>query len=425
MSDTIDEKLLRECASAFCTAAGIGCTVTDAQGRLLFAQGYGCTQCELCAASAREAGVCMQTQLYGMREAERFGGSYIYSCAMGMNCFVSPILGPNGSQAQITVGPFRMLDEMDYVTYDLQECMRMPQAEIEAILPIVRKIPYVEPHTISALATMLFMAAGFIQNVSDVNRLQGAQESTAMQGQIVSYIQELKRERETPAYPFRLERAFLQALARGEQKQAQKLLNELLGHIMFAQGRDIQTIQARAYELLVLISRTAIEEGAAPEKVLALNDRCMAEMRENQDFDALCVWLSSAIKRYMNEAFNFSEMRDADIIHRTVQYMQLNYGAKTSLEDIARSVYLSPTYLCRLFKRKMGVTIMQFYTTLRIDKCKDLLTATDLPLSEIAQETGFGDQSHFTKVFKRAVGMTPLAYRRKARREAQPEEAAQ
>ena len=143
------------------------------------------------------------------------------------------------------------------------------------------------------------------------------------------------------------------------------------------------------------------------------------------DFDALCVWLSSAIKRYMNEAFNFSEMRDADIIHRTVQYMQLNYGAKTSLEDIARSVYLSPTYLCRLFKRKMGVTIMQFYTTLRIDKCKDLLTATDLPLSEIAQETGFGDQSHFTKVFKRTVGMTPLAYRRKARREAQPEEAAQ
>ena len=301
----------------------------------------------------------------------------------------------------------------------------MPQAEIEAILPIVRKIPYVEPHTISALATMLFMAAGFIQNVSDVNRLQGAQESTAMQGQIVSYIQELKRERETPAYPFRLERAFLQALARGEQKQAQKLLNELLGHIMFAQGRDIQTIQARAYELLVLISRTAFEEGAAPEKVLALNDRCMAEMRENQDFDALCVWLSSAIKRYMNEAFNFSEMRDADIIHRTVQFMQLNYGAKTSLEDIARSVYLSPTYLCRLFKRKMGVTIMQFYTTLRIDKCKDLLTATDLPLSEITQETGFGDQSHFTKVFKRAVGMTPLAYRRKARREAQPEEAAQ
>ena len=162
-----------------------------------------------------------------------------------------------------------------------------------------------------------------------------------------------------------------------------------------------------------------------PEKVLALNDRCRAEMRENQDFDALCVWLSSAIKRYMNEAFNFSEMRDADIIHRTVQYMQLNYGAKTSLEDIARSVYLSPTYLCRLFKRKMGVTIMQFYTTLRIDKCKDLLTATDLPLSEIAQETGFGDQSHFTKVFKRTVGMTPLAYRRKARREAQPEEAAQ
>ena len=81
MSDTIDEKLLRECASAFCTAAGIGCTVTDAQGRLLFAQGYGCTACELCKAAARGEGTCTQTQLYGMREAERFGGSYVYSCA--------------------------------------------------------------------------------------------------------------------------------------------------------------------------------------------------------------------------------------------------------------------------------------------------------------------------------------------------------
>lgn len=414
MSDTIDEKLLRECASAFCTAAGIGCTVTDAQGRLLFAQGYGCTACELCKAAARGEGTCTQTQLYGMREAERFGGSYVYSCAMGMNCFVSPILGPNGSQAQITVGPFRMVDEMDYVAYDLVECMRMSQAEIEEILPIVRKIPYATPQTIHALATMLFMSAGFIQNVSDINRLQGAQETTAMQGQIVAYIQELKRGREAPAYPFRLERAFLQALARGEQKQAQKLLNELLGHIMFAQGRDIRAIQARAYELLILISRTAIDEGAPPEKVLALNDRCMAEMRENGDFDALCVWLSRSIKRYMDEAFNFSEMRDADIIHRTVQFMQLHYAAKTSLEDIARSVYLSPTYLCRLFKRKMGVTVMQFYTTLRIDKCKELLVSTDEPLSEIAQETGFGDQSHFTKVFKRVVGMTPLSYRRKA-----------
>jgi len=416
MDVNIDEKLLRECAVSFSEASGIGCSVTDVSGHLIYEHGYSCIQCELCSAASISSSQCVRAQLYGMHEAERFGGRYIYSCNMGMNCFVSPILGPDGSQAQITVGPFRMVDEQDYAMYDLAECLHLSPEIIEKLMPIVSRIPCIDPKKVNALSNMLFMSTGFIQNVSQIHRMENARESLDMNSQITSYIQMLKREEDIPAYPFHLERAFLQCIARGDQKQAQKLLNDLLGHIMFFSGRKLDVIKSRVYELLIMITRTAVEEGAMPERILAFNNQCMSEMSTINDIDSLCIWLSAAIKRCMNEAFNLSEMRDMDIIHRTVQYMQLHYSSKTTLEEIAQSVYLSPTYLCRLFKKKTGCTVMQFYTNLRIGKCKELLQTTDKMLSTIAQETGFEDQSYFTKVFKRIVGMTPLMYRKKSQR---------
>ena len=99
-----------------------------------------------------------------------------------------------------------------------------------------------------------------------------------------------------------------------------------------------------------------------------------------------------------------------------MQFIQLNFASKITLEDAARHVYLSPTYLSRVFKQEAGVSFTHFLNNVRVEKSKKLLAMTDMRLAEIALSCGFEDQSYYTKVFKAFTGMTPQTYRRENRR---------
>ena len=91
--NSFDLTLAQACAKAFATACGVGCTVSDASGKPLYECGHGCVSCGICRAANRTQDACVQSHIYGMTEAARFGGKYIYYCPMGLTCFVSPLLG--------------------------------------------------------------------------------------------------------------------------------------------------------------------------------------------------------------------------------------------------------------------------------------------------------------------------------------------
>jgi len=81
-----------------------------------------------------------------------------------------------------------------------------------------------------------------------------------------------------------------------------------------------------------------------------------------------------------------------------------------SLRAIADELGVHPVPLTRSFRREFGTTLVDAVEILRIGYAKELL-AGSLPIAEIALASGFADQSHFTKVFRRATGTTPRRYR--------------
>jgi transcriptional regulator GlxA family with amidase domain len=82
-----------------------------------------------------------------------------------------------------------------------------------------------------------------------------------------------------------------------------------------------------------------------------------------------------------------------------------------SAAALARLAGVSTTYLCRSFKRLMGLTLQQYGLLLRIDKARGLLWGTRLPLPDIAAETGFADQSHLTRSLATLSKQTPFRLR--------------
>ncbi|MGI8499296.1 MAG: helix-turn-helix domain-containing protein [Gemmatimonadaceae bacterium] len=80
--------------------------------------------------------------------------------------------------------------------------------------------------------------------------------------------------------------------------------------------------------------------------------------------------------------------------------------------DIARRVERHPVYVARAFRRRYGCTVGEYARGVRVSRARELLEGTGLRLTEVALRAGYSDQSHLTRDFRHAMGVTPSAYRR-------------
>lgn len=400
-----------ECAHSFSSASGLGCTISDTSGKILNSIGYSCEKCQICYLSNRTKEQCIQAHIYGMTEAERFGGKYIYFCPSGLTCFVSPILGKHGSSAKITVGPFLMVDIDDYIAFEIEERLELDKTQKSRLIKELDSIPQIDTKRVNALSTLLFMSVGFMNNVSEASRMLNLQSSDAMQGQIGEYIKQLKYGEALPKYPIEKEQCLLRAISESDKTSAGRYLNELLGHIFFCCGNDFVAIKSRIYELLILISRATIIGGADSERALEVSHRYLLKISNSSDTYELCDWLSSAMNHLIDTTFTFENLRHVDAIHKSLHYMMEHYHKKITLEETAQVVYFSASYFSKIFKEETGNSWSSHLNHIRVEKSKTLLLDNSLKIVDIAFMVGFEDQSYFTKVFKRTTGISPNKYR--------------
>lgn len=413
--DDFDLKLAIDCANSYSQATGLGCTISDARGDILHEAGHGCVSCRICALLGDRPENCTQTHIYGMTEAERFGGKYIYFCPAGLSCFVSPILGQVGSAAKITVGPLTMVDWEDYAAYDLQSKRGFSDAGIVRLEEAFSEIPYVPPDKVQALSNLLFMAVGFLNKVSAANRMLETQSSVSLSGQIGAYIGELKKQEDKPQYPLEAEQALIDSIIHSDEARAQKLLNELLGFILFSSAGDLARIKTRMYELLIVMSRAAIKAGASPEQCFERNHHFIVSTQKIHEVEDLYALISEAMRQTISSVFRHMDMKHIDVIHKAIDHIQNYYSTRITLEDMAQKVYLSSSYFSKIFKAEMGCSFNSYLNRVRIEKSKKLLMA-NLRLAEVAAMVGFEDQSYYTKVFKRIVGTSPNKYKERSGR---------
>ncbi|BAZ20392.1 putative transcriptional regulator [Kalymmatonema gypsitolerans NIES-4073] len=100
-----------------------------------------------------------------------------------------------------------------------------------------------------------------------------------------------------------------------------------------------------------------------------------------------------------------------DRLKVAIDYINAHLEQNIKLADIAEVVGVSQYYFCHLFKQSIGMAPHKYLTQQRIERAKLLLKNKELSIVEIAIACGFADQSHFTKQFKRLVGITPKAMR--------------
>lgn len=103
-------------------------------------------------------------------------------------------------------------------------------------------------------------------------------------------------------------------------------------------------------------------------------------------------------------------------IQRVVEHVHEHHGGHISMADLAKIAHLSERQLNRRFQETFRMSAQDFIMRTRIQAASDALLETDKPVSEIAQEHGFCDQSALSRMFRRHLGETPLKFRHRRQR---------
>ena len=119
--------------------------------------------------------------------------------------------------------------------------------------------------------------------------------------------------------------------------------------------------------------------------------------------------LSKLVTRHSRSHRTSNITVDKPAIERLKNYLQAHYSENISLSDLSKIAGLSPYHLCRTFSEVVGLPPHRYQTQLRIDRAKKLLLA-GRSILYTASQVGFFDQSHFSRHFKRIVGVSPKKY---------------
>ena len=99
-------------------------------------------------------------------------------------------------------------------------------------------------------------------------------------------------------------------------------------------------------------------------------------------------------------------------LKRVNDYIEANLGSAIRVPDLARIAQQSVSHFSRAFKRSIGYTPHDYVMRQRMLRAQDIMLSSELPLVRIAVDCGMGDQSHFSRVFRKLVGINPWAWRR-------------
>ncbi|MDK6804295.1 phosphoenolpyruvate hydrolase family protein [Aerococcus sp. UMB7834] len=105
-------------------------------------------------------------------------------------------------------------------------------------------------------------------------------------------------------------------------------------------------------------------------------------------------------------------MEPSDYIRFIKSFIDEHYASEISLSELADLLHLSTAYLSRLFKKEIGISFTEYVVNYRLNLSKKLLRRSVLSLKEVAQQVGYPNYSHFSKLFKKYYGQSPSFYRK-------------
>jgi AraC-like DNA-binding protein len=210
------------------------------------------------------------------------------------------------------------------------------------------------------------------------------------------------------------EPALLASIHRRDRPAAIHIINRILVHVYSFEQTPGDLLKSLLLELIVMMSRAAVEAGAPQTEALGLRFTHLAELASIDEDENLSRWLRESVLRVFDAVDRHAEPSQPPFIDRILEIIRRDACGPIARDDVARRAGVSTPHLGALLRERTGRTFTELVREARIGRACDLLRGSDLPIAAVADECGFCDQSYFTHVFQDVKKTTPGNYRAEA-----------
>lgn len=190
------------------------------------------------------------------------------------------------------------------------------------------------------------------------------------------------------------------------------------GHVtmVFFDPGQLTSELGRTYAASSVRPKLYFEDGELIDAMTRL-DRVLTEGESMADLHAESIGLFIAARvldlSRLDEAPERTAVRSRSRMAILDEYLRANVGSPVSIDDLAQLAGLSRFHLIRSFRDAFGATPYQYFLRLRMNEARRLLTATNLPVAQVATKVGFSSSTQFVKMFRAMEGVTPGSIRQR------------
>jgi two-component system response regulator YesN len=359
---------------------------------------------------------CRAAHKKAVNESIRWGEATIRTCCHSFMQITAPIMDRGRLVGYLVASPFLLVDPADLQPDELP--FLSSNVEKKRIFEkVLLSIPVVKDDEAGQAAKKLFQLADRFSH-PDLGCLREVREIQELQGKIVDQIRDLKtidRDLNSGSLTklfYEQEKEIIAKIRLGDRIGAKEILYRLLAIILTQYLEKFELLKISILELIIILTRAAVEAGTKIEEVLGMRYRFITESASIKDQENLCIWVVQLLEKLMDGIYETRHAKNYQRLKKALDFIETNCGEPLTVEQIAKEVYLSSSRLSHIIRNELGMTLGNYISRVRIDKAKSLLKEKELPISQIALEVGFPDQSYFTKVFKKIERCTPKVFRR-------------
>lgn len=331
----------------------------------------------------------------------------------------------DGERWRLAIGPVLYESPGPERIQALMDDNRIPRGERVGWADYYRELPVVTRVQLVHIGILLYrLAHGEQLEPHDVlSRTLALQRPLVRKEELESHLLSRRDDAALHHDPYMEERLY-DCIRNGDPEGALRMLaafpEESIG--VLSRSSHLRNLKNLAIVTVTLTTRAAMDAGMFWELAYTLSDLHIQQIEDLREIRQVELARQQSVADFAERVRLIRERRVSPAVAACQNYIYNHLFEEISLEDLARLTGLNGNYVSQRFKKETGLSFRGYLLARRIEEARRLIGYTRLSFSEIATRLCFHDQSHFTKAFKKATGMTPKRFRDEAKGRGQAEE---
>ncbi len=213
-------------------------------------------------------------------------------------------------------------------------------------------------------------------------------------------------------YPAVLESEIFEKLNDGDIDSCLIKAGEFFDWMATGHGDDMMSIKLKCLEF-VLRAESLMYLSGGPTYEFTGRKEYLQQIMGADDTETLKTWYMDKFRTAAGNVSTGSKDRTHHVIKKALEYIDNNFHKDISLDELAGELGISSYYFSKLFKEEKGEGFVEYLTRRRVEEAKALLKSPEHSIKEVGVACGYSDPNYFSRIFKKATGMTPTEYKDK------------